>query len=121
MNATLGTILGLIVAVVGTIGYPMYRNRKKDRDAAAETVALDSRSVAGMFKEERDRLQLRVDTMAAAHQRQIRDLRVEYDAALARAEAKWKAQHEADQAQITELRTEVHGLYRQLNTQRPGP
>lgn len=121
MSATLYTIIGLIIAAVGTIGYPMWRNRKKDKNAAAESAALDSRSVAGMFKEERDRLQLRVDTMAAAHQRQIRDLRAEYDAALARVEAKWKVQHEADQAQIAELRTEVHGLYRQLNSQRPGP
>lgn len=117
MSATIYTIIGLVIAAVGTIAYPMWRNRKKDRNAAAESSALDSRSVAGMFKEERDRLQLRLDTMAAAHQRQIRDLRVEYDAALARAEAKWKAQHEADQAQIAELRAELQGLYRRLYQQ----
>jgi hypothetical protein len=120
VSATLDTILGLIVAAIGTIAYPMWRNRKKDQNAAIEKDALDSRSVAGMFKEERDRLQIRLDTTAAAHQRQIHDLRVEYDEALARAEAKWKVQHDADQAQIADLRTEVYGLYRQLNQHRPG-
>lgn len=119
MTATLFTIIGLIIAAVGTIAYPMWRNRKKDKNTAARNDSLDSRSVAGMFKEERDRLQLRLDTMAAAHQRQIRDLRVEYDAALGRAEAKWKAQHEADLAQIAELRAELQGLYRRLY-QQPG-
>jgi hypothetical protein len=120
VSATIYTIIGLIIAAVGTIGYPMFVNRKKDKTSHTVQDSLDSRSVAQMFKDERDMLQRRMDAMAAAHEQQITALRLESERALARAEAKWRAQHEADQIQVNELRAELNGLYRQLN-QRPGP
>lgn len=120
MSATIYTIVGLIIAAIGTIGYPMWVNRKKEKSSLTVQDSLDSRSVAQMFKDERDMLQRRMDAMSAAHEQQIMTLRLESERALARAEAQWRAQHEADQVQINELRVELNGLYRQLN-QRLGP
>lgn len=121
MNATtLTTIVGLLLTAIGTIGWPMWVNRRKVSAAKVSSQSLDSQSVAAMFKDERDRLQIRLDTMAAAHERQIRAVRMESESALAAAEATWRAQHEADQRQIGELREELHGLYRRLNRPPPG-
>jgi phage regulator Rha-like protein len=120
VSATLYTIIGLIIAAIGTIGYPMWVNRKKEKTTLTVQDSLDSRSVAAMFKDERDRLQRRIDVMAAAHEQQIRAVRAEAESALSKVEASWKAQYSHDQAQIADLRAEVQGLYRQLYQQRPG-
>lgn len=121
MNATtLTTIVGLLLTAIGTIGWPMWVNRRKVSAAKVSSQSLDSQSVAAMFKDERDRLQIRLDTMAATHERQIRAVRMEAESALAAAESAWRAQHEADQRQISELREELHGLYRRLNRPPPG-
>jgi len=119
-SATLTTIVGLVLTFIGTIGWPMWVNRRKVKAAKVASQSLDSQSVAAMFKDERDRLQIRLDTMAAAHERQIRAVRVEAEVALAAAESARRAQHEADQRQIEELREELHGLYRRLNRPPPG-
>lgn len=121
MNATtLTTIVGLALTAIGTIGWPMWVNRRKVNAAKVSTQSLDSQSVAAMFKDERDRLQIRLDTMAAEHERQIRAVRQEAEAALSAAESTWRAQHESDQRQISELREELHSLYRRLNRSLPG-
>lgn len=120
MSATLYTIFGLVIAAFGTIGYPMWDNHRKKRTALVEQRSEDSRYMASEYKDDRDRLQLRVDTMAIAHDQQIRAVRAEAAAALATAESKWRAQHEADQAQIAELRTELYQLYRSLGRPHPG-
>ena len=119
MSATIDTIIGLIIAAIGTIGYPMWVNRKKDKTTLTVQDSLDSRSVAQMFKDERDMLQRRLDAVSAAHEQQMQALRLESERALARVEAHWRAQHDADQTQINDLRVELNGLYRQLN-QRSG-
>lgn len=120
MNAiTLTTILGLVITAGGTIGFPLYMNKQKTRQEVVTRQTVDSQSVAGMFKDERDRLQLRLDTMQGAYERRIDDMRRDNEAALAATEAKWKTLHEQDQTQIAELRVELQGLYRQLYQQRP--
>ncbi len=119
-SATLTTIVGLVLTAIGTIGWPMWVNRRKVKTAKVASQSLDSQSVAAMFKDERDRLQIRLDTAAIEHERQIRAARAEAASALAAAESAWRAQHEADQRQIAELREELHGLYRRLNRPPPG-
>lgn len=120
MNPTvLTTILGLVVTAIGTIAFPMYLNRSKTKTTVAEQESVDSREVAKMFKEERDRLQLRLDTMQAGYEQRMVALRQENERALSAAKAVWQAQHEHDQAQITGLRDELQTLYRQLYRQPP--
>jgi len=115
MNATtLTTVIGLIIAAVGTIFFPMYLNRNKAKQSSAATVSMDSQRVAQMFKDERDRLQLRLDTMQADYERRIRELRDDNARAVAAVETQWRAIHEQDQKQISELREELQGLYRRL-------
>jgi hypothetical protein len=121
VNATtLTTIVGLIITAVGTIGWPVWVNRRKSKGAFDTRQSLDSQSVATMFKDERDRLQIRLDAAAVAHAAEMRAYQAESQRALAAAEATWRAQHERDQAQIAELRDELYGLYRQLGRQQPG-
>jgi hypothetical protein len=115
MNATvLTTILGLVITAIGTIVYPLYLNRNKAKADTAEQESVDSREVAKMFKEERDRLQLRLDTMQAGYEQRMVALRQENERALTAAKAAWQVQHENDQNQIAELRDELQNLYRQL-------
>lgn len=116
---TLTTIIGLIVTALGTVAFPVYLNRRKEATSQVELQTTDSRAVAQMFKDERDRLQLRLDTLQASYERQITVLRLENEKSLAQAEAAWRLQHEADQRQIVELRDELQGLYRQLYRQQP--
>lgn len=120
MNATvLTTLIGLVITALGTIAFPIYLNRSKNRVTTSEQKSVDSREVAKMFKDERDRLQLRLDTMQADYERRMQTLQIENERALSAAEATWKAQHERDQTQIVELRSELQGLYRQLYQQPP--
>jgi hypothetical protein len=114
VSATGYTILGLIIAALGTIVLPYALDKRKDKKSIEYQESVDSRAVAQMFKDERDRLQLRLDTMQADYERKMRAVRQENAAALAAAEATWKVQHDKDQEQIAELRIELSGLYRQL-------
>lgn len=102
------TVVSLIIAAIGTIGLPMFVNRSKSRETTEDRKSVDSREVAKMFKEERDRLQTRLDTMQAEYERRIHEMRVENAQALARA-----------QTTITGLREEIQSLYRQLYQQQP--
>ena len=121
MSATVWTtLIGLLITAVGTIAFPVYLNRTKRQDTSIDQKSVDSREVAKMFKDERDRLQLRLDTMQADYERRMHELRLENAKALAEVEATWKARHERDQDQIADLRTELQGLYRQLY-QPPAP
>lgn len=131
MNATVWTtIVGLVIMAIGSIGFPVYLNRSKNKRSAEENADkrqeatrqenfIDSREVAIMFKSERDRLQTRLDAMQADYERRMHELQSENERALAAAAAKWKEQHDRDQAQIAELRAELQSLYRQLYQQPP--
>lgn len=99
--ATTYTLFGLMIAALGTIGLPLYLNRSKNVTSAREQRTVDSQAVAQMFKDERDRLQLRMEVMQAEYERQITGMRTEYE------------------RQITELHSELQGLYRQLYQQPP--
>lgn len=122
MNATvLTTVIGLVITAVATIGFPLYLNRSRTTTTAVAQESVDSREVARMFKGERDRLQLRLDTMQADYERRMAALRVENAQAMAVMKATWDSQHERDQTQITELRAELQGVYRQLYQQNPPP
>jgi Skp family chaperone for outer membrane proteins len=123
VNATvLTTIMGLFITAIATIAFPMYLNRSKVKTTTAEQESVDSREVAKMFKDERDRLQLRLDTMQADYERRMSTLREESERALAAAKAAWQVQHETDQTQVAGLRDELQTLYRQLYRQPPsGP
>ena len=115
MNATtLTTVVGLAIAAIGTIFFPMYLNRNKEKQSSASSVSMDSQRVAQMFKDERDRLQLRLDTMQADYERRMRELRDDNARAVAAVEAQWRSIHDQDQAQIVQLREELQGLYRRL-------
>lgn len=115
MNATtLTTIIGLIIAAVGTIIFPMYLNRNKAKESSASHVSMDSQRVAQMFKDERDRLQLRLDTMEADYQRRMREAQQSFSEQVAAIETQWRTIHDQDQAQIVQLREELQGLYRRL-------
>lgn len=101
--ATTYTLIGLVLSALATIGLPLYLNRSKSVTTAKEQRTMDSQAVAQMFKDERDRLQLRMDAMQNEYEQQIAAMRAEYE------------------RQIGELRAELQGLYRQLYQQRSGP
>jgi Skp family chaperone for outer membrane proteins len=125
--------MGLCITAIATIAFPMYLNRSKVKTTVAEQESVDSREVAKMFKEERDRLQLRLDTMQADYERRMTVLQADYERrmgtlreegerALAAAKTAWQAQYATDQTQIVGLRDELQALYRQLYRQPPpGP
>jgi hypothetical protein len=121
MSATGYTILGLIIAALGTIVLPYVIDKRREKKSTDYQESVDSRAVAQMFKDERDRLQLRLDTMQADYERKMRALRQENAANLAAAEATWKTQHDKDQTQIADLRIELAGLYRRLYQAPPVP
>lgn len=121
MSATGYTILGLIIAALGTIVLPYVIDKRREKKSTDYQESVDSRAVAQMFKDERDRLQLRLDTMQADYERKMRALRQESAANLAVAETTWKAQHDKDQSQIADLRIELAGLYRRLYQAPPVP
>lgn len=101
--ATTYTLVGLVLSGLATIGLPLYLNRTKTVTTVTEQRTVDSQAVAQMFKDERDRLQLRMEAMQDEYERQITAMRTDYE------------------RQIGELRAEVQNLYRQLYQQRPGP
>jgi ABC-type transport system involved in cytochrome bd biosynthesis fused ATPase/permease subunit len=115
MNATtLTTIVGLIITAIGTIGFPLFMGRSRARQSHAAVQAVDSRQVAQMFREERDRLQKRLDIMAGEYEKRITDLSEHYQRQLSSAEQEWRILHERDQRKISELSDEVQRLYRRL-------
>jgi hypothetical protein len=119
MNATLGTILSLIVAAFVGVGYPMMANRRKNKVAVVSEQSVDSRAVALMFKDERDRLQIRINAMQAEHERYVAALKLENERALVAVKTALQAQQDSDKKQIDELRDELQGLYKQLYMTRP--
>jgi uncharacterized membrane protein YgaE (UPF0421/DUF939 family) len=114
VSATFYTIIGLIIAAVSSIVLPYWLDHHKQRGTIEQQESMDSQAVAQMFKGERDRLQLRLDTMQADYERRIAALRQENRLAVENAEREWKTIHERDQQQIIELRAELQQLYRQL-------
>lgn len=110
----LTTIAGVVIALVGSVVIPLYLFRRKNEQSRDHTAVMDSRAVAAMFKDERDRLQVRLDGVIVDYEKKIADLKTESERALAAAEAKWRAQSERDQARIAELKSEIEGLYRRL-------
>lgn len=119
VNATLATILSLVVAAFVGIGYPMLANRRKNKTKVVSEQSVDSRAVALMFKDERDRLQIRLNAMQADYEQRMAALRMDNARALAAAKAGWDAKHAEDQKQIADLRDEIQGLYKQLYMTRP--
>lgn len=120
MNATtLTTVIGLVIAAIGTIIFPMIINRNRERQSSVSTASMDSQRVAQMFKDERDRLQLRLDTMQASYELRMRQMADDNAKVLAEVEEKWRAIHAQDQQQIQQLRDEIIGLYRRSGN--PGP
>jgi uncharacterized protein YoxC len=116
MNATtLTTIISLIIAAVATVFLPMYLNRNKGKQSSTAVSYTDSRQVAQMFKEERDRLQLRLDTMQADYERRMSALRDENARAVAEVERQWRVVHDQDQKQIVQLRDELLQIYHRMH------
>lgn len=114
MTATeITTIAGVVIAVIGSIIIPLALNRIKERRRDEHADGLDSRSVAAMFKQERDTLQSRMDRVVAEYEDKLAALRAEYERKLAESEAKYLAQ-------IAGLRAEIDALYRRLYQLPPG-
>lgn len=121
--AEITALVSSIGGLIAGIGTPVYLSRRKANHLSDSARLLDSRAVAEMLKEERDALRQQLVEMQDRHERQIELLKEESQQALARAESKWRAQHEQDQQVIGQLRNEVDGLYRRLfgQPQQPGP
>lgn len=110
---TLTFIVSVSVAIIGSIIIPLTLNYVKDRQRDAHADSLDSRSVAAMFKAEKETLQVRLDKVTAEYEGKLAALKAEYERKLAESEAKYLAQ-------IAGLRAEVDGLYRRLYSAPPG-
>jgi gas vesicle protein len=102
----LTAIIGGIAAILGAPGFVAYVNKR----SKGPTVT----AVANMYKEERDRLEKKVDSMSVEHDRKIAELKASGAAALAEAEGRWQKQHERDQSEIARLREEIDSLYRRM-------
>lgn len=131
MNALdLTKIIGALTVLLSTVFLPFYVNQRKAKQKAAGEDALTHASVAQMFKDERDRLQVRLDqiesshevqmaSMTTRHQAEIDSMRATHEAAIRAVEDKWKAQHLEDEEQIRQLKREMGELYQQLYRQQP--
>lgn len=120
MTATeVTTVAGVAIALLGSVLIPLYLSRRRDNQSHDHADVLDSTNVARMMKDERDRLQTRLDAIEENHARQIGELKTASELALATAETKWRLQSEKDQARIEELKQEVDALYRRLYNPRP--
>jgi DNA repair exonuclease SbcCD ATPase subunit len=102
----LSTLITALVGLLAGVGLPIYTNYRKSRVTVG--------GVMQMIVEERNRLQERLDRMEAERAEQLASLKQEYERMMAEAEAKWRAQHEHDQNQISQLREEIDALYRRL-------
>lgn len=114
MTATeITTIAGVVIAIIGSIVIPLALNQTKERRRDEHAEGLDSRSVAAMFKQERDSLQGRLDKVIVEYEDKLASLKAEYERKLAESEAKYLAQ-------IAGLRAEVDALYKRLYQPPPG-
>ncbi|MGH3827638.1 MAG: hypothetical protein ACRDQX_10765 [Pseudonocardiaceae bacterium] len=116
---TVTTVVGVVISVLGGVLIPLYLTHRKNTQSHDHSDVLDSTNVARMMKDERDRLQARLDAIETNHQQQIDKLKNDSEQALAAAEAKWRLQSEKDQAQIEQLKQEVESLYKRLFQTRP--
>ena len=118
-SAQIVEFAGVAIALVGSVLIPVGINKRKANRTEMESVAADIGTAAKLFKERADALQVRLDKVTDDYEHKIADLKIESRKALAEAEAGWRHTHELDQAQITQLRTEIDGLYRRLYEARP--
>ena len=115
--ADLTKLIGAITVLLSTVLLPMTVNWLKNRSKQTLTQA----SVAQMFKDERDRLQARLDEVDARHQKQIDDLEVRHQREIQDLAERNQAQIRAAETRIKELQDEVDRLYRRLYGQQPPP
>jgi hypothetical protein len=125
--------MGALTVLLSTVFLPLYINRRKSKQKDASSAALTHASVAQMFKDERDRLQIRLDqiesshetqmaSMTTRHQQEIDSMRVAHTVAIKEVEDKWRAQHAEDEEQIRQFKREISDLYARLyRTERPPP
>jgi hypothetical protein len=104
MNVTeLATWLGLVVALLTGIGFPLYLVRKKDRAKAAEEGLVSWIEITKVLQKERDQLQARVQTVEKECEDKIRI-----------AESVWQRKLDDANSRIRYLENEVDELYRRL-------
>jgi len=125
-------LIGAATLLLSSVFLPLYLNRRKLKSEDAAHVVLTQASVAQMFKEERDRLQRRLDeieashehqmaAMAARHRQEIEAMRVAHQVAIQEIEDKWRRTHTEDAEKIRYLRSEIDELYQRFYRQPPPP
>ena len=113
--ADLTKLIGAITVLLSTVLLPVTVNWLKNRSKSPLTQA----SVAQMFKDERDRLQVRLDELDARHQKQIDDLEVRHQREIQDLEKRHQTLIHSAETRIKELQAEVDRLYRRLYGQQP--
>jgi hypothetical protein len=112
--AELTKVIGAVTVLLSTVALPMIVNWLKARNRESNAEALTQAGVTKMFKEERDRLQTRLDEVDSRHQRQIDDLETRHKREISELEARHQAQIQSAEVKIRELQDEVDRLYRRL-------
>lgn len=119
--ADLTKLISAIAAVLGTVLVPLAVRWSRAQEKARSARALTQASVAQMFKDERDKLQARLDESDERHGRQIAAIEARYQREIAQLRTQY--QHEIQDAgdKIRALQAELDGLYRRLYHQPPPP
>lgn len=107
-------LIGAVGAVLAAVFVPVYVQVNQRRQERANAGALSVESAAKMFREERDRLQTRLDQFTAQSEARVIELQAANERAITAAEAKWQRQHDADQVQIAQFQREINSLYKAL-------
>lgn len=99
------TIVGAVIAVVGSIAIPLWLQRRKDADDRGLSAVVSWKGITDALQKERDDLRRQLDESDARQRRHVKELESDWDQRLSTAKQR-----------ITDLETEVAALRRVLRS-----
>lgn len=113
MNAAdLTAVIGVVVAVIGTIVVPWALRRRKEKATAGKDIALSWASMNQALSDREARLQKRLDEIDADYIERIKTIRTDFEDQLQTERTRYEAELRAAQKRIAELEQEVAVLQR---------
>jgi chromosome segregation ATPase len=99
----LTAIVGAVVAVIGSIGIPIWLQKRKDAEDKGLSAVVSWKGITDALQKERDELRRQLDEADERQRRKVKTL-----------EADWQQQIAAAKQRITDLENEVTALRRAL-------
>lgn len=101
-------VVGVIVAVLGTVLIPLWLQRRKDASDNDLADVVSWKGITEALQKERDSLRQQLDAIEERHRRQLKDIEADYD-----------QRTNAMKKRITDLEDEVAALHRALRGDNP--